>query len=261
MPLSSNSKGPVKLAFRLEKNFMERLMRPLIYLANQLLRMFMKREFRKQTYITFNERPVEYQFAFKQIAKYCPIQVLDIGTGKSAFPSLVRQCGLVVTAIDNIRDFWPKGMCNRHYYILNDDIRATKLNIQFDMITCISVLEHIRDADAAVRSMFKLLKAGGHLVLTFPYNEQRYIENVYDLAGSNAPPGLPYVTQAFSRRQVQHWLVEHQAQLVAQEYWRYYSGPYWSVGERLSPPVQVNGSELHQLTLLLLHKPLSATRA
>ena len=239
---------------------MKRLPRPLIYMANHVLRMFLKREFREQRYIAFNERPLEYQFAFRQITKYCPIHLLDIGTGKSAFPSLVRQCGLIVTAIDNIRDFWPTGMCNRHFYVQNDDIRATKLNQHFDMITCISVLEHIRDSGSAVRSMFQLLKPGGYIILTFPYNEQGYIENVYDLKGSNAPPGLPYITQAFCRSQVQNWLTEHKAQLVEQEYWRYFCGPYWSVGERLTPPVQVNASELHQLTLLLLHKPLNARK-
>jgi SAM-dependent methyltransferase len=226
--------------------------------ANQVLRMFLKREYQEQRYIAFNERPVEYQFVFRAIARYCPIHLLDIGTGKSAFPSLVRQCGLIVTATDNILDFWPAGMCNRHYYILNDDIRTMKLNRSFDMITCISVLEHIRDSESAVRSMFHLLKPGGHLILTFPYNERRYIENVYDLKGSNAPAGLPYITQAFSRSQVQNWVDEHRAQLVEQEYWRYYSGPFWTVGERLTPPIQANASELHQLTLLLLRKPLSA---
>ena len=239
---------------------MNRLQRFLIFTANLVLGSLLKREFRKQAYTAFNERPAEYRFAFTQITRHCPVHLLDVGTGKSAFPSLVRECGFVVTAIDNIRDFWPNGMCNRHYYVMHDDIQATLLNQQFDMITCISVLEHIRNFDAAVRSMFKLLRPGGYLVLTFPYNEQRYIENVYDFTGSNAPAGLPYITQAFSRSQVQNWQAEHQVHLVEQEHRCYFSGPYWTVGERLTPPVQVAASELHQLTLLVLHKPMRATK-
>lgn len=38
----------------------------------------------------------------------------------------------------------------------------------FDLVTCISVLEHIPQDDCAVRSMWALLKPGGKLILTLP---------------------------------------------------------------------------------------------
>jgi SAM-dependent methyltransferase len=53
----------------------------------------------------------------------------------------------------------------------------------FDLITCISVLEHIAEDTAALRTMWRLLKPGGALVLTVPAmaraSEQYIDENEY----------------------------------------------------------------------------------
>jgi SAM-dependent methyltransferase len=49
----------------------------------------------------------------------------------------------------------------------------------FDLVTCISVLEHIPDDLAAVRAMWRLLKPGGRLVLTVPcaaHESEQYID-------------------------------------------------------------------------------------
>lgn len=81
-----------------------------------------------------------------------------------------------MTATDNIKNYWPFGMMNRHYYVINDDITKTKLTDRYDLIACISVLEHIQDADNAVKNKFVLLKDKGSLILTFPYNENGYIK-------------------------------------------------------------------------------------
>ena len=103
-----------------------------------------KREYQGQKTSNINERPAEYQFVFKTLAKVCPTSVLYIGTGKTALTHLIRPCGHKVTAIDNINDYWPKGMFNRHFHIIHDDITETKLKDTFDFIPCVSVLEHIK---------------------------------------------------------------------------------------------------------------------
>lgn len=46
--------------------------------------------------------------------------------------------------------------------------RAPYARASFDLITCISVLEHIPEDQAAVRTMWSLLKPGGKLILTLP---------------------------------------------------------------------------------------------
>jgi len=45
-----------------------------------------RREFKRQTFIRFNERPVEFGFVFRKLAQIYPRKVLDIGTGTTALP-------------------------------------------------------------------------------------------------------------------------------------------------------------------------------
>ena len=85
-------------------------------------RQICRREFLTQKFSGFNERAVEYKFLFEHLAQVCPKTVLDVGTGKTALPQLIRTCGPLVTAIDNIKDYWPVGMTNRHYHVLDEDI-------------------------------------------------------------------------------------------------------------------------------------------
>src|SRR5690554_5665673 len=112
-----------------------------------------KREYQKQKFKRFNERAVEFAFVFNVISKIYPKSILDVGTGTTALPHLMRNCGPLVTASDNIRDYWAKGILNRHYHIIDDDITKTQLKGKFDLITCISVLEHIEKYNDAVGNM------------------------------------------------------------------------------------------------------------
>lgn len=213
-----------------------------------------RQEHEAQQFRRVNERPIEYRFVFEQLAMHTPHRVLDVGTGTSALPSLMRQCGFVVTAIDNVRDYWQHGLDNRHYHIVDDDITRPRLDGGFDLVTCISTLEHIRDADAAVRGMFSLLKPGGLLVLTHPFNEQTYLPDVYRVPGAGYGSDLPYVCQVFSRAELQRWMHDNGATLVKQELWKVFSGEYWTFGDPVLPPVAARPDEPHQLTCLLLRK-------
>lgn len=211
-----------------------------------------REEYRKQRFHP-NERPVEYRFLFEQLAELNPANVLDIGSGATAVPAVMAQCGVVVTAIDNVRDFWPEGMTNRHFHILDEDITAPKLDRRFDLISCVSVLEHIRDSGRAVEAMFRLLAPGGHLVLTCPYSEPRYCPNVYEQPDSDAfGHTVPYICQSYSGAELRNWVERSHAVVVKQEFWRFYSGEFWSCGSRVAPPRSVDRNEPHQLTCLLL---------
>lgn len=217
-----------------------------------------KDEFTHQKFTRFSERPVELEFVFRQLARLYPRTVLDVGTGRTALPHLMRSCGCMVTAIDNIRDYWSAGMINRHYHVIDDDISATHLSGPYELITCISVLEHIKKYDDAVRNMFSLLAPGGHIVLSFPYNERTYHPNVYDLPGSTRGKGMPYVTQAYSRVEVNRWLKQSNGVIVEQEYWQFFEGDQWTVGNEILPPRKVEAGDRHQLTCLLLTKASGA---
>ena len=211
-------------------------------------------EYRRQKHTKFNERPVEFGFVFKHIGQLYPLHILDVGTGKTALPHLMRNCGAVVTAIDNIKDYWQTGMRNRHYHIIDDDICSPKIDKKFDLITCISVLEHIEEYSKAIASMFKLLNDHGHLIITCPYAENSYVSNVYKLENSSYGQNAKFVTQSYSREQLNKWLDDNGGEIVDQEYWQYWSGDHWTVGNQIIPPNKVTSDEKHQLTCILIRK-------
>lgn len=213
-----------------------------------------RREFVAQQFIGNNERPVEYRFVFENLTQIYPKTVLDVGAGTTALPQLMRTCGPLVTAIDNVKDYWSRGMINRHYHVVDDDILSPTIRGPFDLVTCISVLEHIHDHNRAVKMMFSLLRPGGRLLLTFPYNETTYVENVYALPGSIGADKYPFSTQVFSRDEVKRWAQENDATIVSQEYWRFFTGGFWTLGDRVVPPMQVDSTDLHQISCVAFEK-------
>ncbi|NLH44832.1 MAG: class I SAM-dependent methyltransferase [Acholeplasmataceae bacterium] len=212
-------------------------------------------EFNRQSLTHFNERAIEYAFVFRCLQSLYPQKILDVGAGTTALPHLMSTCGCHVTATDNKKDYWPSGTYNRHFHVKNDDIADSKLTEKFDLITCISVLEHIQNHDDAMHNIFNLLNPQGHLILTFPYSENKYINNVYKLAGSNAlGKKISYITQSFSKNELTNWLQNNHGKIIEQEYWQCWSGDYWTLGDQKIPPLKVSFEQKHQLTLLLIQK-------
>lgn len=214
-----------------------------------------KREFNQQKFLGLNERPMEFAFLFRKIAEIYPKTVLDVGTGMTAVPYMLRNSGLLVTAIDNIKDYWPKGMVNRHFHVVNDDIKNTKLTKTFDVITCISVLEHIQDHRAAMKSMYKLLNPGGTLILTCPYANHQYAPNVYDLPESSVTEKFSFVTQSFSENDRVRWMQDSLFELVDEEYWQFFEGEFWTCGKKLESPLKVDKKDRHQICCMAFKKP------
>lgn len=201
-----------------------------------------------------NERPIEFGFALKWLSKIYPAEVLDVGSGTTAWPHVMANCRISVTAIDKIKGYWKGDFFNRHYYIISDDITKPKIKKQFDLITCLSVVEHIPNHKKAINEMIKLLKPGGHLVLTFPYNEKQYIDNVYKLPDAGYGQNSPYICQVFSRKEIDAWLKENPAKIIDQEYYEIFSGDLWTFGERIYPPRKAKKGERCHLTCILIQK-------
>jgi 2-polyprenyl-3-methyl-5-hydroxy-6-metoxy-1,4-benzoquinol methylase len=198
-----------------------------------------------------NERPIEYSFALTCLSDLCPSSLLDVGTGTTAWPQLLANCGYNVTAIDEGASYWGDLPSNRHHYVMHDDITNPSIDDEFDAITCLSLIEHIQDDKAAVRGLRSLLGPGGHAILSFPYNERRFIENVYALPGVSYGVDAPYICRIYSRHEVQRWLTEG-FEIAHQEYYRIFTGDLWAFGERRYPPVKTSANEPHHLTCILL---------
>jgi SAM-dependent methyltransferase len=223
-------------------------------IGNQYVKYKCKKEFEKQSFVRINERVIEYAFVFDNLVELAPKTILDIGTGKSSFPSLLRTSGYLVKAIDNIKDYWPSGMVNRHFHIIDDNILDTKLNEKFDVVTCISVLEHIEKPTLAVKNMIKLVRPGGYLFISFPYNEKEYCKNVYELPMSSYGQNNPFVCQSYSRQQLDTWINDSNCNIIKQEYWQLFEGKYWTEGVSVIPPLKSTKNDKHQLTCILVKK-------
>lgn len=211
-------------------------------------------EWRRVQKYSPNERPVEYAYALGWLWRNDVKTVLDVGTGVSSWAHLLAGCYFRVTAIDRIKGYWRGGYFNRHFRVVNDDITNPAIKERFDAITCLSVLEHIVDHRAAMKGMFKLLNPGGHLVLSFPYNENRYVENAYSLADAGYGQDKPYICQVFSRKEINEWVAENSGRIVDQQYYRVFEGEFWACGCRLYPCVQVERQERCHLTCLIIQK-------
>jgi len=53
---------------------------------------------------------------------------------------------------------------------------------------------------------------------------------------------------------VERWTRESGAEIVEQEYWQFWHGDHWTVGEQVIPPKRVGPTDKHQLTCILLRK-------
>ncbi len=143
---------------------------------------------------------------------------------------------------------------NRHYHVVRDEVTSPRLTQQFDCVTCLSVLELIDDHRAAVRGMFSLLKPGGFLILSFPYNHRRFVENAYSLPGAGYGKDYPFICRQYSRSEVDDWLSENGGHLVERELYRCFTGEFWAAGARISPPVRVSADELHHMACVCIQK-------
>jgi len=224
-------------------------------LGRSWIRRAMRIEAESQVFRRHNERAVEYSFVFREIARLCPKSLLDVGTGTTALPALIRSCGPVVTASDNVSDYWPAGMFTRHWHVTDDDIRGSRLPGGYEMVTCISVLEHIREHREAMREIFRLLAPGGYLVLTCPYSHEEFVENVYELPDARPEyRNLPYICRSYSKVQLDEWLQDSGATIVEHEFWRIETGRVHALGDWLFPAERAEANDVHQLACLLLRK-------
>lgn len=236
-----------------------RLTNPLKTLLHTFGREYIRRvclsESESQPFSHHNERSVEYRFALETLARKRPISVLDVGSGTTAWPHLLRNSGYVVTAIDNVRDYWPRGMVNRHWTVLDVDILNPKqlLTQQFDAITCISVIEHIVDHETAMRNMIAVLKPGGTLILTTPYAHQNSHPNVYRHADALYGKDLPYTCRSSSKVELQAWMAGGLT-LERRELWRMFTGPVWATGTRCTWEEVEDDRQPHQLGCFAFRK-------
>jgi len=207
---------------------------------------------------SMSERLIEYAAALRWISERYPRTLLDVGPGDSSWPHLLAAQGVQVTALDQVVSYWGGTMLpffNRHYAVSRGDITRPGFAPTFDAVTCISVLEHISDHRAAFRGMMDSLVPGGVLILTCPYNEYQYYDNVYAEKTASYGGDFSFICRQYSGRELDTWLSDTNSELVEAQRWRVFSDSFWTEGQRISVPTLATPSEPHQLGCFLIRKP------
>jgi SAM-dependent methyltransferase len=201
-----------------------------------------------------NERPVEYRYVLDRLVVAEATRVLDVGSGTTAWPAMLADCGYEVSAIDDPSVYWRGRLTNRHWRVHLQSITQSSLPAgSFDAVTCISVLEHIPDHEAAVAGMLRLVKPGGVVIITGPWNETTYLPNAYDLPDAGYGQNAPYICQVFSRAQLTQW-ESLGGETIDREYYQVFTGNLWTQGERLRPPQPASESSLHHLAGITIRR-------
>ncbi len=214
----------------------------------------LRSEARHLASVEINEGSVQYALALRVLADAAAHDVLDVGSGLSSWPRLLADCGWRVTAIDEFSSYWgARRPFNRHFLVRRDDITQSKLPRKFDALTCLNVMMAVIDDRAAIAGMFRLVRPGGLLVLSFPYNELQSVENVYALPEAGYGQNFRFPCRVYSHTDIARWLNEHPGECIAQERYQMFTGEFWTIGNRISPR-RVAIDEPHQFTTLAIRK-------
>lgn len=160
----------------------------------------------------FSERDLEYEFLFGCLRDIRGRSILDVGSGRTGLHLMLIACGYIPTSVDtNPVARW----------VDRGDIQNLQYkSSSFDCVLCVSTLEHTKSPTEGTTEMLRVLKHGGSLVISFPYNQHDHINNV-------APSGR--LTAVFNQGDIDNWFGG--LHLVRRQYWRQWTGKCWRDGE------------------------------
>ncbi len=99
----------------------------------------------------------------KELKKYSANKngkkILEIGSGTSSYRRFFKNCSFLSTDI-------------KKFSGVDEIADVTKLRYKsnyFDIVICVSVLEHVKDYQKAVSEIFRVLKSGGEAVIVVPF--------------------------------------------------------------------------------------------
>lgn len=121
-----------------------------------------------------NQRREWVEQAIRSYAKKSMGTALEIGPGSGVYLPLLSECFENVVASDVEETFLQNASMFSSEYesvsCIRDNITSTTLPpATFDLVLCSEVIEHIEDAEAALRNMRMILKKDGVLILSTPY--------------------------------------------------------------------------------------------
>ena len=122
------------------------------------------------------------RWIYDEIAPYVGCRLLEVGCGIGNMTKYFLHLDEVI-ALDllpaSVRLVTEKYACSPNVRACLGDITSRQVveqlaHYRFDTVTCLNVLEHIEQHDAALRHMYELLMPGGHLLLLVPAGGYMY---------------------------------------------------------------------------------------
>jgi ubiquinone/menaquinone biosynthesis C-methylase UbiE len=129
--------------------------------------------FQDNVYLSLKNNLFNYRFRKWKIAKHVPAsgRILDIGSGTAPVsPDLAR------TVVADVSEEAMKNVVAASK-VVTSITEMTFDPASFDCILCSEVLEHIPDDEKAVSELRRVLKPGGVLVATVPFQKRYWAED------------------------------------------------------------------------------------
>lgn len=111
-------------------------------------------------------RQWEYPWLMKNVPFSKNKTVVDAGGGTCYFPDIVSKYSKSVTILDRNIGFIKKGVDFEYPFIKQDLSEKLTTKEKFDIVLCVSVLEHIDDYISAIKRLTQLVKKDGYLAMT-----------------------------------------------------------------------------------------------
>lgn len=150
-------------------------------------------------------------------------RVLDVGCGGGILSESMAELGARVTGIDMGEAPLSVAKLHQHDSNLEIDYRHATVEAMvesdiepFDVITCLEMLEHVPDPASVIGACKKLLKPGGHLILsTINRNPKSYLFAVIgaEYILSLLPRGTHDYSKFLKPSEITTWLRQHELNL------------------------------------------------
>ena len=154
-----------------------------------------------------------------------PMTVLDIGTGYGELLDIARECapGSRLIGLD-LSPALLKQVSSRHWAVLADGEEIPLRDTVADVVFLFDVIEHLWSPDRLLREIRRVLKPGGHLLVTTPnlfgvyeYKEfvypgkRAYLNDLLTLRALRRKPRryFPYHVRLYTRRELLAVLEAH----------------------------------------------------
>lgn len=147
----------------------------------------------------FPTRIEEFGFVWRELEHWPRGSVLDAGSGYNdeihLLPYIIANMGYEVTAVDANAAALEMPKHSEVTRVLGDITLLDLPDDSFDVWTCISVLEHMRESDKALalHEAFRVLRSGGLALLTTDHTPPEETTEWFRAAGFLTGPTIPFV--------------------------------------------------------------------